>query len=964
MMSQFKTLKISSTLLILTYLFCNNASYAQTEWGKTGLNTLWQGIRERQPESELPKGNAPYQVPTRVNKKDIPIKLIPQADGEWIISDGWEMGEFDKVIESEQSIFSPNFDTKSWYNATVPGTVLTTLVNQGVYPEPSYGLNNMAIPTDLKYKEWWYRASFKIPAESLGKRKTLLLNGINYRAQIYLNGKKVGSMKGAFIRGEYDVTDFIKEDEENILAILVSPPYNPGIEHEQTMKAGQGLNGGQLSLDGPTFIASMGWDWIPGIRDRNMGIWQDVRLKATSDVVIGDPHVISDLPLPDTTKAELTFWVPIKNLTNKEVSGKVSVAFEKITIYKQYTLKANGEQTLVFTPKEFKGLTVKKPKLWWPNGYGKANLYDLTLGVTVGEQSSDKKQTRFGIRELSYEMMIHSEDKGNHRIAYTPVNVDNGGKPVFNFEKVKLVGNPKLQETVPTLQDSIDETKVFEQLDNNDPVGQFLVFRVNGKRIFIKGGTSGMDEMMKRVSRESLEPAFKLHRDANFNLIRNWTGENTESIFYELADEYGLLVWNDFWITTDDTVDPNDHALFVKNATDVVKRFRMHPSIAIWCPRNEGYAPVGLEHQLNAMIAKEDPTRHYHGNSRHLNSINSGPYGFIKDRSQYFTRFARGFNTEFGAQAIPTANTIKKFIAPEDQWPINDVWAYHDLHHTTHFFNDFMEAVNSYGKAEDMEDFARKAQFVTYDTWRAMIESWNSKMWNNTTGLILWMSHPAWPSMTWQTYTYDYETPGSYFGVKKGQEPVHAQLSLHDGKTMVVNNTSKDLNNMTLSVKYYGTNGNKFHEKSEKVNAKAHSKTDCFETSIKDLVAPQFTLVRVELRDNRNRIVSINDYWKNWDDINLNKEINKIPETTIDCKYKVKDNRYTIDLSNPSRNIAVGLKLNAINSNGEIVLPAYFSDGYFNLLPYERRRITLEMPENSEEVSIQVEGYNVKATVY
>ena len=242
-------------------------------------------------------------------------------------------------------------------------------------------------------------------------------------------------------------------------------------------------------------------------------------------------------------------------------------------------------------------------------------------------------------------------------------------------------------------------------------------------------------------------------------------------------------------MTTDDTVEPNNYDLFLKNATDVVRRFRTHPPIALWCPRNEGYAPQGMEPRLAAMIAKEDPTRHYHGNSRFLNAINSGPYGFIKDYERYYTQISEGFNTELGAQAIPTANTLRKFIAPEDLWPINDVWAYHDMHHTTHFFNDFMDAVNSYGQANSVDEFAKKAQMITYDTWRRMIEGFNSRLWQNTTGLILWMSHPAWPSMTWQTYTFDYETPGSYYGVRKAQEPIHVQMNLPDDKIIILSDS-------------------------------------------------------------------------------------------------------------------------------------------------------------------------------
>ncbi|MEN9920087.1 MAG: hypothetical protein RL662_2523 [Bacteroidota bacterium] len=939
---------------------------AQDMMGKTGLIKLWDGLKQKQPENMIPHGNAPFQKSTPKAKKTALTRLVPVQEGEWIIVDGWELGTSTQVIESKESIFSNNFDTKNWYNATVPGTVLTTLVDQGVYPDPYFGLNNMSIPDTLAHTKWWYRVSFDSPRNSKGKRVRLQFDGINYRAEIFLNGKKLGNMTGAFIRGEYDITSLLNTSGKNILALQVSPPDNPGISHEQSMMAGQGLNGGQLSLDGPTFIASIGWDWVPGIRDRNTGIWQDVRIKVGGDVSIGDPHVITNLALPDTTKATVKIITPLKNLTSNTVSGTLFAKFEGVNISMPYTLNAREEKTLVFEPSTHKTLIINNPKLWWPNGYGVPNLYNLELKADSRTGLSDLRTLRFGIRELSYELMINTPTKGNHRVAYTPADVSNNEQPIFDFEKVVIVGDPAMKRTIPMLYKDVNEDAIFEQLSNDDPVGQYFVFRVNGVRVFIKGGTFGMDDGMKRISREKMTPYFKLHKDANFNLIRNWVGESTEELFYQLADEYGMLVWNDFWITTDDTVEPNDYDLFMANATDVVRRFRTHPSIAIWCPRNEGYAPEGMEPRLAKMMAKEDPTRHYHGNSRFLNSVNSGPYGYFKDQSRYFTEIAEGFNTEFGAQAIPTANTIRKFIAPEDLWPINDVWAYHDLHHTTHFFNDFIAVVDSYGKATSMEEFSKKAQMVTYDTWRAMIEAWNSRMWNNTTGLIMWMSHPAWPSMTWQTYTYDYETPGSYFGAKKAQEPLHIQMNMPDDKVIIVNATRKKQQGMTATVRYFHVTGKEYYTKTAKFDVPANSKVECFKPELKTKDIPKYTLARLELKDSKGNIVSINDYWKNWGNIQANQALNGLGKPSLKLtvlKSQTKTNIY--QLHNDSGEFAVAVKLNLKdNASGQIILPAYFSDGYINLLPGEKRKIEVEVPNSvTGTFSITAEGYNFESVV-
>lgn len=917
---------------------------------------LWTGLKQPQPQSELPKGKAPFQTSERVAKRNIPTALIPVQSGEWIISDGWEMTDGKTAMASDKSIFDPQYSTSAWYNATVPGTVLTTLVNQGVYADPYFGLNNMNIPESLSRTDWWYRCKFTVPKDIDSNQLRLLFNGINYKADIYLNGKSLGDMKGAFIRGEFNITDLVNKNGENILAVHVFPPHNPGIPHEQSMIAGQGLNGGVLSTDGPTFISSIGWDWIPGIRDRNTGIWQDVRLKVGGDIIIGDPLVTTDILLPDTTQAKISIKNIVKNITSKTVNGTLTAKIENINISIPFTLAANEEKEITFTPEQFKELNIKNPRLWWPNGYGRPELYNLELTVEANNKVSDTKSLKFGIREMSYELMVNDNSQ-NKRVLYTPNETVNKGKPVLDY--INRVSFTK-DNNLPTIAKDAD-TSGLQPLSNDDPVGPFFAIRVNGVRIFCRGGNWGMDDGMKRVSRERLEPYIRLHKDANFNIIRNWTGETTEEDFYALCDEYGMLVWNDFWITTDDTVEPSDFPLFVKNATDAVRRFRNHPSIAVWCPRNEGFAPKQLEESISVMMAKEDPTRHYHGQSRFLNMGTSGPWGYFKDPSKYYTENAKGFNTEMGSYAIPTANTIRKFIAPEDQWPINDVWAYHDLHHTTQNFGDFINAVDRYGKAESMEDFSRKSQFVTYDAWRNMLEAWNSKMWNNTTGLILWMSHPAWPSMIWQTYTYDYETPGSYFGAKKACEPIHIQMNLPENDVMIINTTLNDYKSVTAGLRFIDLQGKELYKKNIKLDAKANSATKCFVPE-KGNNLPQLYLARLELKDAKGKVLSVNDYWMTNGDKKSYEAINTLPSTTVIIKTISSKGKTWVEVSNPSKTLAVAVKLNVVDKNSkEILLPAYFSDGYINLLGGEKRLVELDIPKSITNYNIVAEGYNTKS---
>ena len=253
------------------------------------LNPTNFGLVSPQPQSELPHSATPPQQAVRKPKRPAQARLVPSGADSWVLSDGWELAQTDRLVGSDGSLFDSAYDTSAWYNAVVPGTVLTSLVEAGVYPDPYYGLNNLSIPDSLCRTEWWYRIRFPQPRDVAGHRVWLRFDGINYRADVWLNGRKAGTVDGAFTRGVFDVTGFFSA--ENVLAVKIRPPHNPGIPHEQSKAAGRGPNGGQLCLDGPTFISSEGWDWIPGIRDRNIGIWQDVTLEFTGDVTLSLIHI-------------------------------------------------------------------------------------------------------------------------------------------------------------------------------------------------------------------------------------------------------------------------------------------------------------------------------------------------------------------------------------------------------------------------------------------------------------------------------------------------------------------------------------------------------------------------------------------------------------------------------------------------------------------------------------------------
>ncbi|UBD75413.1 glycoside hydrolase family 2 [Parabacteroides goldsteinii] len=915
-----------------------------------GQSNLNFGRTVKQQADELPRSKAGKIITERKAYQAVSGQLQKDEEGNFLLSSGWEMIEGYKLAGKGISLWDTRTNADEWYNAVVPGTVLTTLVEQSVYPDPYYGLNNLLIPDTLCRMDWWYRISFEIPQTMKDTDYQILLNGINYKADIWLNGIRLGTMNGAFKRGLYPVAGLLDKQGMNTLAVHIFPPNNPGIPFEEN-KEWFGGNGGALCLDGPTFISSEGWDWIPGIRDRNIGIWQDVRLVPVGDVLMEDPQVITDLPLPDTTYADIKIKTRLVNTTPETQTVSVNGKIGDISFSQEVILKPSEQKNISFTPEQFGQLRIHNPALWWPNGYGAQALYKLSLTVAQEDQVKQKKEIRFGIRELSYELMAQTAEKENIRFQYSPTDVGEG-RSLFDYKKRVPVESPAFSSIViPSLTDGAIQ---YLRKETTQPENPFLTICVNGKRIFCRGGNWGMDDGMKRVTRERLEPYFRLHKEANFTMVRNWTGESTEELFYTLCDEYGLLVWNDFSISTQGyNLEPLDDELFLANARDIVLRFRNHPSIAIWCPRNEGYAPEILEDGFQKIISAVDGTRHYHGNSRDLNLCSSGPWHYIDNQLEYLTGKADGFSTELGAPSVPTVETLRKFIPEEDLWPIGDVWYYHDLHYESFDWKNYIRDVEKLGQApsRNADEFCSRAQFINYNLYRNMFEAWNQKMWNYASGLLLWMSHPAWPSMIWQTYSYDYETHGSFYGAKKACEPIHVQWNSVNKKLQVVNTTLENIPDAKVFFRVYDLKGKQLYEKKISVELEANKLTDCMEIALPPEIR-DVSLVRTQLSDRRGKIVSENDYWINPSEPTDFSVLQEGGKSELRIKWntpKKKDNKILIraEIKNNSQKIATGIKVNVRDKeSGKSLLPVYVSDGYFNLLPDEHKQVSIEIPEN------------------
>ena len=826
------------------------------------------------------------------------------------IAAGWQLQDAANVTPGGNEISLPGYHPVGWRPATVPGTVLTSLVKDGIYPEPLYGENNRPdkIPESLARAVYWYRTTFKVPANYRGEKIWLNFDGINYAAEVWVNGQQVGAIRGAFTRGIFDVTSLVAPGREAGVAVRIHPQPHPGKPHEHTLANGMGLNGGISAVDGPTFLCTIGWDWIPAIRDRDSGIWRKVFLSATGPVVIKDPLVTTELPLPDLSSANVAIQTTLQNVTDQPQKGVIKGSFGEVSFEQSVEVGPNSAKAITLDVTNTPVLHVTNPKLWWPNGYGPQNLYTLHLSFESEGQVSDRQDVTFGVRQITYSV----------------------------------------------------------------PDSENLTLSVNGVRVFCKGGDWGMDEAMKRIPRERLEAEIRMHQMANYTIIRNWVGQSTSEDFYELCDKYGILLWDEFFQPNpSDGPNPDELDSYIANVREKILRFRNHPSIAVWCARNEGFPPKAIDDRLRQMMAELEPVRLYQPSSTSGHGVNSGgPYSSGNPPRSYYD-FGEAFKTEIGSASIPTLESIQGMMPQKDWESINDDWAEHDLAKGASAGEAIRKTIeNRYGKISNLADFVRKAQLLNYETFRAIYEGREAKMFHPATGVIIWMSNPAQPSFVWQIYHHDLEPNASLFAVREACEPRHIQLNEKTGHLMVINHHPETLAGAKAQVSIYNLDGTVASEKSLDLSAAAESASDYGPLVLPGNLSPVY-FVKLELRDATGKLISDNFYWQaateHRDDL---RDLGRLPSVTLDANAVRHDagGKCLLDvtLHNPSSQIALmaHLQLHRQHS-GARVLPVYYTGNYLSLTPGETKTIQIEAAVadlKGEVPLIAVDGWNVKVT--
>ncbi|KAA6337455.1 Exo-beta-D-glucosaminidase [termite gut metagenome] len=864
------------------------------------------------------------------------FSMCLSAQNRYELNTEWKCQPSTETKDSGERISDPAYSVSQWKAAVVPGTVLTTLLENGEIPDPFYGMNNNRIPdiynTGRDYYTYWFVKDFREDAPKNNEQVWLTFRGINYSCEIYLNGQKVNKevYEGMYLRKTFNITKLLADNGNNRLAVIVYPPNPVG-----NPNGGQGGDGTIARNVSHQYVA--GWDWIQPIRDRNTGIWDKVYIEKTGNVNLKNPHIVTPVSgkrLPEAQRQEdaiLKVTAELENASNKSISGTVRYTIGNDVVSQAITILANAE-TEVALP----DYTIKNPKLWWPSGYGEQNLYNIKLEfvATGGRIASDSESVSFGVREIQTQWNDFTRSK------------------------------------------------------------QLLV---NGQKIFIKGGNWIISDAMLRFSKERYDAEIRYHRDMNLNLIRIWGGALTERPeFYEACDKYGMLVLQDFWFSGDCNgrwtdpakLDdqwtrrnyPDNHNLALESAADMIKMIRNHPSLAMWCGGNEIAPPHDILTPLkNSILPKLDGTRWFvdYSNSdewsyNFIGGNGDGPYT-IQLIQSFWEKQTWPFNSEVGSVGVGDYESLERFIPEANRIPpkynpnirlkeeADSVWTYHT--YTGVGYEGFIEP---YGTPKDIKDFTTKAQLVNYDQYRALMEGFSSHIWEWYTGAIIWKTQNPWTSMRGQMYDYYLDPNACLFGLRKGSEVLHIMCDPVTGRIMVVNNGFSAVNDLMIIAKTYDIEGKEtlLVQGLEYVGASDAKKLMSVKSAIDRLTRGQGGFLYLQLLDRNKNILSDNLYWYpdaegNYSGLNQMKPAN----VSISAKTLATD-KIEVTVSNPKGNpVAFFNRISLIDAKtSKRILPAFYDDNYVSVLPGEGKKIVIKyIPKANITPQIEVRGWNVKA---
>jgi len=839
----------------------------------------------------------------------------------------WLIQSSAKVTEQGDVISTSKFQPRDWYPTSVPSTVVATLVDNKVYPDPDFGMNlrsfpgmkygigqnfsNCAMSEDSPFRvPWWYRTEFTLPLSTRGKRLWLNFDAINQRANIWLNGHQIaGSDKvaGMYRMFEFDVTDLAQPGAQNVLAVEVFPP-TPN----------------DLTL---TFV-----DWNPMPPDKDMGLVRDVYILTTGPVALRNTQLITHLDKPPD-KAQLTISADVRNSSDHPVDGTLRAQIADIAISKQVRLGAHESTRVILAPQDHPQLNIAHPKLWWPYPLGPQNLYRLRLEFITGGAVSDRQDVSFGIREFTSEL-----DAREHRLFK------------INGKNILIRGGGWTQDMLLRYSSERAESEIRYARDMN-----LNTIRLEGKMMD--------DHFYDTCDRLGVMVMPGWCCCSHWEQWKKWkpedytiAGESLTDQLRRLRNHASVFVW---LYGSDEAPPPEAESVYLK--------------------------VIEQEHWPNPYIASA-ADRKTTGAGRTGVKM-SGPYEYVAPN--YWLQDQKhggafGFNTETSpGPAIPELASLTEMLPPEHRWPIDEFWNYHaggGVFRNVKVFTTALE--NRYGKAKNLEDYVKKSQLMTYEGERAMFEAYGRNKYTST-GVVQWMLNNAWPSIIWHLYDYYLRPGGGYFGTKKANEPLHVQYSYDDQSVVVVNSYYRSFTGHKVKATVYNLDLTEKFSKTASVEIEPDSVTHAFEIPKIDGLSDVY-FVKLSLEGEGRKLVSSNFYWLSTkpDVSNFAKSdwyytpissfadltgLETLPEAKVTAVLRAEQSGTEevdhVVVSNPGSHLAFSVHLTVLKGReGADVEPVLWQDNYFELMPGERREITATYQKKllgGAKPYIKVDGWNI-----
>jgi len=866
------------------------------------------------------------------------------------LRDGWALQSSAKVAATGEAISSIPFEAKDWFRAEVPTTVVAAQVKSGLLPDPFYGMNlrqypgvgypigfnfsNIPMPPDSPYAvSWWYRKEFSVPAGYTGKTVWLNFRGINYRANIFLNGKRIANsseVAGAWRTYEFNVTSAIKPGT-NVVAVQVWAPTE-----------------NSLAI---TFV-----DWNPSPPDKNMGLWREVYLTTSGPVALRYPAVLSRVDSPGNNTAHLTVTAQVKNGSDHPVKGTLKGRIENIEFAQPVELAAGESKDVVCSPTQYPQLNLSNPRLWWPAQMGTPNLYDLNLSFEINGEVSDVSRTKFGIREITSEVAEQAPGrlKRLFKINGKNILIRGGG----------WTPDMMMRETPERLA---DEFRYVRDLGLN-------TVRLEGKleteEFYEMADRQGILVMAGWCCCDFWEH-WGSWKDEDFEIARS----SLRDQMYRLRSHPSLVMWMN---GSDNPPPPDVEEMYLKIESDllwpnpIVSSATAKPSTVTG---ESGVKMSGPYEYVAPSYWTADPYL-----QTNENLCNPGGCGG-----------AYGFNTETSmGPAVPPIESVERMVPKDHLWtvngPVDEYWNFHAGGGSFKTMQVFTDALNArYGKANSAENFTYKSQLMTYEGVRAMYEAYSRNKYTST-GVIQWMLNNGWPSMIWHLYDYYLRPGGGYFGAKKAMQALDPVYGYDDHSVWLVSSQYVDAKGLKLAARVFNLDGTQKFSKELAVDAAADSTAKVFELPQIEGLSPAYFL-DLRVTDGSGKLVGSNFYWlstkpetldwakSNWYTTPTASyadytSLAQLPEVKLKVSSRSERNGKNEDevtrviVENPSKTLAffVRLKLDK-GKGGEEILPVVWQDNYISLLPGEKREITATYRASglgAAQPEAEVSGWNVE----